>query len=56
MAKNPFDQFSKQLLEEVLAPFGAVKTSLEVPGEAQFVDVFFEPSLQMLGVKRSPRI
>jgi hypothetical protein len=28
----------------VLAPFGAVKTSLEVPGEAQFVDVFFEPS------------
>jgi hypothetical protein len=44
MAKNPFDQFSKQLLEEVLAPFGAVKTSLEVPGEAQFVDVFFEPS------------
>jgi hypothetical protein len=44
MAKNPFDQFSKQLLEEVLAPFGAVKTSLEVPGEAQFVDVFFEPT------------
>jgi hypothetical protein len=44
MAKNPFDQFSKQLLEEVLSPFGAVKTSLEVPGEAQFVDVFFEPT------------
>jgi Domain of unknown function (DUF4351) len=44
MAKNPFDQFSKQLLEEVLAPFGAVQTSLEVPGEAQFVDVFFEPT------------
>jgi hypothetical protein len=44
MAKNPFDQFSKQLLEEVLAPFGAVKTSLEVPGEPQFVDVFFEPT------------
>jgi Domain of unknown function (DUF4351) len=43
MAKNPFDQFSKQLLEEVLAPFGAVQTSLEVPGEAQLVDVFFEP-------------
>jgi Domain of unknown function (DUF4351) len=44
MAKNPFDQFSKQLLEEVLAPFGSVQTSLEVTGEAQFVDVFFEPT------------
>jgi hypothetical protein len=44
MTKNPFDQFSKQLLEEILAPFGTVQTSLEVPGEAQFVDVFFEPS------------
>jgi hypothetical protein len=46
MTKNPFDQFSKQLLEEVLTPFGTVQTSLEVPGEAQFVDVFFEPSNQ----------
>lgn len=44
MAKNPFDQFSKQLLEEVLSPFGAVETSREVSGEAQFVDVYFEPS------------
>jgi hypothetical protein len=44
MAKNPFDLFSKQLLEEVLSPFGDVKTSLEVSGEAQFVDVYFEPS------------
>jgi hypothetical protein len=43
MAKNPFDQFSKQLLEEVLAPYGTVQSSLEVMGEAQFVDVFFEP-------------
>jgi hypothetical protein len=44
MAKNPFDQFSKQLLEGVLAPYGTVEISLEVTGESQFVDVFFEPS------------
>jgi Domain of unknown function (DUF4351) len=44
MARNPFDQFSKQLLEEVLAPYGTVEISLEVTGESQFVDVFFEPS------------
>jgi Domain of unknown function (DUF4351) len=44
MTKNPFDSFSKQLLEEVLAPFGTVKISREVPGESQYVDVFFEPS------------
>ncbi|HEY9828395.1 MAG TPA: DUF4351 domain-containing protein [Stenomitos sp.] len=45
MAKNPFDSFSKQLLEEMLSPYGAVEVSREVPGESQFVDVYFEPSL-----------
>ena len=44
MTKNPFDSFSKQLLEEVLAPFGTVQISREVPGESQYIDVFFEPS------------
>jgi Domain of unknown function (DUF4351) len=46
MAKNPFDSFSKQLLEEVLSPYGAVEVSREVPGESQFIDVYFEPSSQ----------
>ncbi|NCJ06348.1 DUF4351 domain-containing protein [Synechococcales cyanobacterium C] len=46
MAKNPFDSFSKQLLEEILSPYGAVEVSREVPGESQFVDVYFEPSSQ----------
>jgi hypothetical protein len=46
MAKNPFDSFSKQLLEEILSPYGAVEVSREVPGESQFVDVYFEPSFQ----------
>ncbi|MGB8702079.1 MAG: DUF4351 domain-containing protein [Thermosynechococcaceae cyanobacterium] len=46
MAKNPFDAFSKQLLEETLSPYGAVETSREVPGEAQFIDVYFEPNPQ----------
>lgn len=44
MAKNPFDSFSKQLLEEVLSAYGSVEISREVPGESQFVDVYFEPS------------
>jgi hypothetical protein len=44
VTKNLFDQFSKLLLEEVLSPFGAVETSREVSGEAQFVDVYFEPN------------
>jgi hypothetical protein len=46
MAQNPFDQFSKQFLEEILSPFGAVETSHEVSGEPQFVDVYFIPSSQ----------
>jgi hypothetical protein len=47
MAKNPFDQFSKQFLEEFLSPLGTVETSLEVAGEPQFVDVYFVPSAQV---------
>lgn len=46
MAKNSFDQFSKLLLEEFLAPFGTVQSSLEISGEPQWVDVFFEPSAE----------
>jgi Domain of unknown function (DUF4351) len=46
MAKNPFDQFSKQFLEEFLSPLGTVETSLEVAGEPQFVDVYFVPNAQ----------
>lgn len=46
MAKNPFDSFSKQLLEEMLSPYGALEVSREVSGESQFVDVYFEPSLE----------
>jgi hypothetical protein len=44
MAKNSSDQFSKQLLEEVLSPFGTLETSYEVAGEPQWVDVFFIPT------------
>jgi Domain of unknown function (DUF4351) len=47
MTKNSFDQFSKQFLEEFLSPLGAVETSHEVSGEAQFVDVYFIPNLEL---------
>jgi hypothetical protein len=47
MAKNSFDQFSKQFLEEFLSPLGTVETSFEVAGEPQFVDVYFIPSAQV---------
>jgi hypothetical protein len=46
MAKNSFDQFSKQPLEEALSPFDTVETSHEVSGEPQLVDVYFVPNLQ----------
>lgn len=44
MAQNSFDQLSKQYLEEFLAPIGQVIRNLEIPGEAKFVDVFFNPN------------
>jgi len=44
MAQNPFDQLSKQYLEEFLTPIGTVQRQYEIPGEAKFVDVWFVPN------------
>jgi hypothetical protein len=44
MARNPFDQFSKQFFEEFLSPLGQVRINYEIPGEAKFVDIWFTPS------------
>lgn len=46
MTRTPFDQFSKQLLEEFLTPLGEVIPNMEVPGESRFVDIWFNPSQQ----------
>ncbi len=46
MTNIPYDQFSKQYLEELLAPFGEVNISQEIAGEARQVDVFFVPDRQ----------
>lgn len=43
MTQHPYDQLSKQLLEELLAPLGTVQRSLEIPGEAKWVDLWFMP-------------
>jgi hypothetical protein len=46
MSRTRFDQFPKQLLDEFLAPLGIVETSLEIPGESNFVDFYFVPATQ----------
>ncbi len=46
MTRTPFDQFSKQFLEQFLTPLGEVHITQEVPGEPRLVDVYFTPSTQ----------
>lgn len=46
MTRTPYDQFSKQYLEELLTPLGKVDVGREVPGEARQVDVLFSPAPQ----------
>jgi hypothetical protein len=46
MTRNRFDQFSKQFLEDFLAPLGAVEISHEVLSESRLVDIYFTPSAQ----------
>jgi hypothetical protein len=47
MTQVPFDQFSKQYLEDFLTPFGTVQRQYEIPGEAKFVDVWFVPDIEV---------
>ncbi|NJO42182.1 MAG: DUF4351 domain-containing protein [Cyanobacteria bacterium RU_5_0] len=46
MTRTPFDTFTKQILEELLTPFGTVEISQEVPGESRFIDIRFMPTTQ----------
>ncbi len=56
MSRTPFDTFSKQLLEELLYPFGSVELNPEVSGESRFVDVRFipHPSLRQIPDSDAP--
>jgi hypothetical protein len=44
MTTQPFDQFNKQLFQELLSPFGQVTPNFAVPGEERAVDVLFVPN------------
>ena len=44
MTRQPFDEFSKQLFEALLTPYGRVTVDRTVPGEARRIDIYFEPN------------
>ncbi|MCC5604969.1 hypothetical protein [Nostoc favosum] len=44
MTRFPFDQFSKDYLEELLQPLGSVQVSRKVAGEVREIDVWFAPN------------
>jgi len=44
MTRQTHDQFAKQYLSELLEPSGHVEKSLEISGEARFVDLYFTQS------------
>ncbi|BAZ10179.1 hypothetical protein NIES4071_19930 [Calothrix sp. NIES-4071] len=46
MTKFPYDEFSKNYLNELLRPLGKVETSRKVPAEIREIDVYFLPSSQ----------
>ena len=50
MTRFRFDQFSKQYLEELLAPLGEVTIGKELLGEARQIDVWFVPNPQVTSV------
>lgn len=44
MTRQPFDEFSKQLFETLLSPYGRVTIDQNVSGEARRIDIYFEPT------------
>ena len=45
MTTQPHDQFAKELLGELLAPFGEVKPDLAIKGERRHADLWFLPDV-----------
>ncbi len=41
MTRQPYDQFSKQFLQELLSPLGQVEVNKEITDEVRQVDVLF---------------
>ncbi len=44
MTTQPHDQFAKELLGELLAPFGEVRSDLPIKGERRYADSWFLPN------------
>ncbi|MCY7324141.1 MAG: hypothetical protein LH660_20650, partial [Phormidesmis sp. CAN_BIN36] len=44
MTTQPHDQFAKELLGELLAPFGEVKPDFTIKGERRHADIWFLPN------------
>jgi hypothetical protein len=44
MTRQPFDEFSKQLFETLLTPYGQVTVDRSFPGESRRIDIYFEPT------------
>ncbi len=44
MTSQPHDQFAKELLGELLAPFGEVRSDLPIKGERRYADIWFLPN------------
>jgi Domain of unknown function (DUF4351) len=44
MTRFSSDQLAKQYIQDFLEPLGLVQRNFEVPGEAKYVDVWFDPS------------
>jgi Domain of unknown function (DUF4351) len=44
MTRFSSDQLAKQYLQDFLEPLGLVQRNFEVPGEAKYVDVWFDPT------------
>ena len=46
MTRFVHDEFAKDYLEELLKPYGEVKSSSKISGEIKEIDVLFTPSVQ----------
>jgi hypothetical protein len=44
MSQFPHDQFAKDLLENLLTPFGKVETDRKISSEVREIDVCFSPA------------
>jgi Domain of unknown function (DUF4351) len=56
MSQFPHDDFAKDFLNSLLSPFGSIQSSYKISGEVRYVDIYFQPQIDVREASALPNL